>query len=127
VTRALKITKNSKITDEGVTENSTGVGREVRKNLRRRGYSDSFKIKCAFKAETEHTPETPSHRIPFLKSSSLASFRLVLNDALEKTFRIKVFSLRHVKFFLTSFSGVFCHALINNDLKILGFSRACHI
>jgi tRNA A37 threonylcarbamoyladenosine dehydratase len=62
--------------------------REVRKNLRRRGYSDSFKIKCAFKVETEHTLETSSHHIPYSKSSSLASFRPVLNDALEKTFRI---------------------------------------
>jgi hypothetical protein len=64
--------------------------REVRKNLTQRGHSDPFKIKCAFKAETEHPPETetPSHCIPFSKLSSLASFRPVLNDALEKTFLI---------------------------------------
>jgi hypothetical protein len=46
--------------------------REGRKNLRRWGHSNPFKIKCAFKAETdEHTPETPSHRISFSKSSAL--------------------------------------------------------
>jgi hypothetical protein len=83
--------------------------REVRKNLRWQIHSDPFKIKCPFKAETEHTLETPSHCIPFSKLSSLASFRHVLNDALEKTFRIWRFSHSgSVKFFLPLSSGVFC-------------------
>jgi hypothetical protein len=129
MTRAVKITKNLK-NHWWVSHRKLNWRRRERwgKTWRDEVTPTPSKSSAHSKRRLEqHTGDTfPSHSLLVIELSRIIQTRSQWFPW-ENLPDLKVFSLRHVKFFLTAFSGVFCKTLINNDQKILGFSRVCHI